>query len=242
MPLTTTLGFKKPDAASGDHRSDLYNAIRDNADLANTLISQLQPATVTALPTTGLFDGRLVYLQTTNMASAGIRWLMRYRLATTKWEFLGGAPWVAGAGVGGGEQRGPAANSGVVNGLTNPPLDSAGNNILLPAAGKYFVETELRIEPASADPQPRIRLYIVKTSAANVARMGPWYGPLTSYSGTLGESAGLVFRFSDRLFAWAAGDSPRIAFSIAMPGGAITSPNQILIDEPMIKVTPLQLG
>lgn len=37
MPLITTrLGLKKPDAASGDTRADLYNAVRDNADIAES--------------------------------------------------------------------------------------------------------------------------------------------------------------------------------------------------------------
>lgn len=41
MPLTTTkLGLQKPDAASGDTRADLYNAIRNNADTLETLFGK----------------------------------------------------------------------------------------------------------------------------------------------------------------------------------------------------------
>ena len=47
---------------------------------------------VTTLPTTGLFDGRVVFLQNTQMATYGAIWHMRYNLAQTRWECIGGRP------------------------------------------------------------------------------------------------------------------------------------------------------
>lgn len=40
MLTTTIFGFKKPDAASGDQRVDLYNATRDNSDLLEGLLDR----------------------------------------------------------------------------------------------------------------------------------------------------------------------------------------------------------
>lgn len=51
---------------------------------------------LTTLPTTGLFQGREVYLQTAAMATKGLRWRFCCNLASAsplKWEFVGGAPW-----------------------------------------------------------------------------------------------------------------------------------------------------
>lgn len=60
---------------------------------------------LTTFPTTGLFQGREVYIQTTAMAALGVRWRFSYNLASAsiyKWEFAGGSPWmteVLGQGV-----------------------------------------------------------------------------------------------------------------------------------------------
>lgn len=40
MLTTTVLALKKPDAASGDQRSDLYNAVRDNADIIESKVGK----------------------------------------------------------------------------------------------------------------------------------------------------------------------------------------------------------
>ena len=50
------------------------------------------PVIVDALPAIPV-DGQEVYLQNTGMANLNIIWHLRYRLATARWEFLGGAKW-----------------------------------------------------------------------------------------------------------------------------------------------------
>lgn len=158
------------------------------------------PSTVTALPTTGNFDGRGVYLQTSAMAAIGIRWLLRYRAASSKWEFGGGAAWSAFAE--GPEARGPAANNVDPILVNDPPLDRAGQQISTPAAGHYLIRAELSAVQTGGTLGP-VRVAATNVAAGVAQVRSAYIGPLNNTNERLiiaeGESGDLTSGLAVRL-------------------------------------------
>lgn len=81
------------------------------------------------------YDGQIVYYQTTAMAEGGVVWTLRYRAASSsahKWEFVGGASWMAG----------PA---GEMEWGVEETIKLGGSPVLTaPVAGVYYVGGDLR--------------------------------------------------------------------------------------------------
>jgi hypothetical protein len=139
---TPNFGFPLPGGTSLADYITYTEALANAIDTAmqtmqNTLnpINAAQPTYVANLPTTNLVDGQEVYYQTSAMANNGQAWHLRYRAAapaSTRWEYLGGAPidQVVPGGAGGGGYAGPLAS-----GLNPVP---SGPSVVVPRPGDYI--------------------------------------------------------------------------------------------------------
>lgn len=207
MLTTTRFGLNKPQTT--DARSALRTALTTNADLLETALDLVTPTTVTALPTTSLFDGKLVYLQTTAMAAVGVRWLMRYRSATSKWEFVGGAPWTFYEI--GGESRGPVGAGSAQLLLNNQPLDRAGQLLSAPAAGIYLADLQFQAV-RTAGTSEAMHAVLTHVAGGTTQVLGAGTGPVPDI-GASGQN-GITIRAQGETIDLAAGTAMRIGFTM----------------------------
>jgi hypothetical protein len=97
------------------------------------LTGSLARPIVTALPTSGLYDGMEVLFQTAGMATAGVGpWICRYRTSVLRWKVMGADPMISMASIGG-ATTGTGTFADITGGSTAP-------SITTPALGDFWIE------------------------------------------------------------------------------------------------------
>jgi len=164
--------------------------IADGAVTSAKLASTVLPQLVSSLPVAP-FDTQEVYYQNATMASQGVVWHLRYRLAVSKWEYVGGGALSAATAAGGG----PASVTGTV--WSNAPATQT--EITLPLSGDYSVSamSTLLVVPSGqtaigvavgAAGTPSLALQATVTAAGNA------YVGMTINGTTTGRSASDLLR------------------------------------------------
>jgi len=90
------------------------------------------PTLVDVIPVSGLYDGQEIYFQNAAMATDGLLWHLRYRSGAGgfyKWEFLGGASWLA-------QSAGDAAQASAAYADFTTP----GPSLTAPLSGVYDID------------------------------------------------------------------------------------------------------
>lgn len=113
---------------------------------------------VTALPTTGLYEGYEVHYQSAAMLTDGIKWHLVYRSAapTYKWEFIGGSTWAAPE----------IATNQTTASTTYVDLATVGPTLNAPLAGEYDIEIGSTASTAAVSTNGAVMSYSNGATAA----------------------------------------------------------------------------
>lgn len=139
-------------------------------------------------------DGQEIYYQTTAMQALGVVWHLRYRAyqadvvtlnpSSSKWEFVGGAPWFL-------------HTTAVVSYTTGATTFTAGPalaapQITVPVLGDYIVTGAVSAQSATATADFRVLLHVAGVANGTLGAGGATGTGMFTFSGGLGRALTLA--------------------------------------------------